>query len=122
MARESPRSQRAPDRRPAPTPAGSAPAPAAMPATRETKASPPRTGRARCVMRLRRSAGRSIGLGQQERSRARVLCPAVTAVDWIILAFAALMAVWGYAQGLIVGALSLAGFVGGAFLGPRIGH
>jgi S1-C subfamily serine protease len=45
----------------------------------------------------------------------------VTAVDWIILAFAALMAVWGYAQGLIVGALSLAGFVGGAFLGSRIG-
>ena len=31
------------------------------------------------------------------------------------------MAVWGYAQGLIVGALSLAGFVGGAFLGARIG-
>jgi hypothetical protein len=45
----------------------------------------------------------------------------VTAVDWIIVGFAALMAAWGYAQGLIVGALSLAGFVGGAFLGSRIG-
>ncbi len=45
----------------------------------------------------------------------------MTAVDWIIVAFAALMAVWGYAQGLIVGALSLGGFVGGAFLGARIG-
>jgi S1-C subfamily serine protease len=42
-------------------------------------------------------------------------------VDWIIVAFAALMAVWGYAQGLIVGALSLVGFLGGAFLGARIG-
>ena len=42
-------------------------------------------------------------------------------MDWIIIAFAALMAVWGYAQGLIVGALSLVGFVGGAFLGARIG-
>jgi Trypsin-like peptidase domain/Colicin V production protein len=31
------------------------------------------------------------------------------------------MAVWGYAQGLIVGALSLAGFAGGAFLGSRLG-
>jgi hypothetical protein len=31
------------------------------------------------------------------------------------------MAVWGYMQGLIVGALSLAGFAGGAFAGARIG-
>jgi hypothetical protein len=45
----------------------------------------------------------------------------VTALDWIIIAFTGLMAVWGYAQGLIVGALSLAGFAGGAFLGSRIG-
>lgn len=45
----------------------------------------------------------------------------VTALDWIILAFTGLMAVWGFAQGLIVGALSLAGFAGGAFLGSRLG-
>jgi hypothetical protein len=45
----------------------------------------------------------------------------VTALDWIIIAFMALMAWWGYAQGLIVGALSLAGFVAGAFLGARLG-
>src|SRR3954451_19956010 len=45
----------------------------------------------------------------------------MTAVDWIIVAFTLLMAVWGYSQGLIVGALSLAGFVGGAFLGSRLG-
>ena len=43
------------------------------------------------------------------------------AVDWIIVAFCVLMAVWGFAQGLIVGALSLAGFAGGAFLGSRLG-
>src|SRR4051812_28689131 len=30
------------------------------------------------------------------------------------------MAVWGYMQGLIVGALSLAGFVGGALVGSRV--
>jgi S1-C subfamily serine protease len=45
----------------------------------------------------------------------------VTAVDWIIVAFTLLMAAWGYAQGLIVGALSLAGFIGGAILGSRLG-
>ena len=45
----------------------------------------------------------------------------MTALDWIILAFTVLMALWGYSQGLVVGALSLAGFLGGAFLGARIG-
>jgi Trypsin-like peptidase domain/Colicin V production protein len=45
----------------------------------------------------------------------------VTAIDWIIVAFVALMAVWGYLQGLIVGALSLAGFAGGAVVGSRVG-
>jgi hypothetical protein len=45
----------------------------------------------------------------------------MTAIDWIIVAFTLLMAAWGYAQGLIVGALSLGGFLGGAFLGSRLG-
>ena len=45
----------------------------------------------------------------------------MTAVDWIIVAFTLLMAVWGYAQGLVVGALSLAGFIGGGFVGSRLG-
>jgi len=45
----------------------------------------------------------------------------MTVVDWIIVAFTLLMGAWGYAQGLIVGALSLAGFLGGAFLGSRLG-
>jgi hypothetical protein len=45
----------------------------------------------------------------------------VTPLDWIIIAFTALMALWGYAQGLIVGALSLVGFAGGAILGARLG-
>jgi S1-C subfamily serine protease len=45
----------------------------------------------------------------------------MTVVDWVIVAFTLLMAAWGYAQGLIVGALSLAGFLGGAFLGSRLG-
>jgi hypothetical protein len=45
----------------------------------------------------------------------------VTWVDWAIVGFTLLMALWGYAQGLIVGALSLAGFAVGAVLGARLG-
>jgi len=45
----------------------------------------------------------------------------VTPLDWIIVGFTALMAIWGFAQGLIVGALSLVGFAGGAVLGARLG-
>jgi S1-C subfamily serine protease len=45
----------------------------------------------------------------------------VTAIDWIIVGFTLAMALWGYAQGLIVGGLSLAGFAGGAFVGARLG-
>jgi len=45
----------------------------------------------------------------------------VTQLDWIIVAFAALLAFFGFRQGFIVGALSFCGFVVGAFLGTRIG-
>src|SRR4051794_7583719 len=45
----------------------------------------------------------------------------MTVLDWAILAFTFALALWGYRQGLIVGALTLAGFAAGAFLGSRIG-
>jgi S1-C subfamily serine protease len=45
----------------------------------------------------------------------------VTEVDWLIVAFTALLAMYGYAQGFIVGALSLLGFGLGAFLGSHLG-
>jgi hypothetical protein len=45
----------------------------------------------------------------------------VTAIDWMIVGFTILMGFWGYAQGLVVSALSLAGFAGGAFVGSRAG-
>jgi S1-C subfamily serine protease len=45
----------------------------------------------------------------------------MTGLDWIILAFAAALAVLGYQQGFIAGALSLAGFAAGAFVGTRLG-
>jgi S1-C subfamily serine protease len=44
----------------------------------------------------------------------------MTKVDWLIVAFTVLLAVYGYAQGFIVGALSLLGFGIGAFLGTRL--
>jgi S1-C subfamily serine protease len=45
----------------------------------------------------------------------------VTVLDWAILAFTFALALWGYRQGLIVGALTLVGFAVGAFVGSRIG-
>jgi S1-C subfamily serine protease len=45
----------------------------------------------------------------------------VTALDWAIVAFTIALALWGYRQGLIVGALTLVGFGVGAFAGSRIG-
>jgi S1-C subfamily serine protease len=45
----------------------------------------------------------------------------LTTIDWIIVAFCVAMALWGSQHGLIVGALSLVGFVAGAFVGSRIG-
>jgi uncharacterized membrane protein required for colicin V production len=44
----------------------------------------------------------------------------VTTLDWIIVLFALGLALYGYAQGFIVGALSLAGFAAGAFAGTRL--
>jgi S1-C subfamily serine protease len=45
----------------------------------------------------------------------------VTVLDWAIVAFTLALGLWGYRQGLIVGALTLAGFGVGAFLGSRLG-
>jgi hypothetical protein len=52
----------------------------------------------------------------------RITLPrALTGLDWIIIAFTVLMAVWGFGQGLIAGGLALAGFAVGAFVGSRLG-
>jgi S1-C subfamily serine protease len=45
----------------------------------------------------------------------------VTDLDWLILAFAALLALFGFRQGFIVGVLSFGGFALGAFIGTRLG-
>jgi S1-C subfamily serine protease len=42
-------------------------------------------------------------------------------LDWAIVAFTISLALWGYRQGLVVGALTLAGFGLGAFTGSRVG-
>jgi S1-C subfamily serine protease len=41
-------------------------------------------------------------------------------VDWVIVVFVVLLAVYGYLQGFLVGVLSLVGFVIGAFVGTRL--
>ena len=45
----------------------------------------------------------------------------MTLLDWGIVAFTLALALWGYRQGLIVGALTLIGFGLGAFAGSRLG-
>jgi len=45
----------------------------------------------------------------------------VTVLDWAIVAFTIAFAMWGYRQGLIVGVLTLVGFVAGALAGSRGG-
>jgi S1-C subfamily serine protease len=44
----------------------------------------------------------------------------MTTIDWMIIALTGFLAFWGYAQGLIVSALSLGGFAVGAFVGSRV--
>jgi len=45
----------------------------------------------------------------------------VTVLDWAIVAFTLALGLWGYRQGLIVGAMTLVGFSAGAFAGSRLG-
>jgi S1-C subfamily serine protease len=45
----------------------------------------------------------------------------VTVLDWAIVAFTLALGLWGYRQGLIVGALTLVGFAVGALAGSRLG-
>jgi S1-C subfamily serine protease len=45
----------------------------------------------------------------------------MTQLDWIIVAFAAILASFGFRRGFIVGVLSFGGFALGAFLGTRLG-
>ena len=44
----------------------------------------------------------------------------MTAIDWGIVCFTFLLALWGFRQGLIVGALGLGGLAVGAVLGSRL--
>ncbi|HSR93413.1 MAG TPA: MarP family serine protease [Solirubrobacterales bacterium] len=45
----------------------------------------------------------------------------MTVLDWAIVAFTIAFAMWGYRQGLIVGLLTLLGFLAGAVAGSRAG-
>ena len=73
------------------------------------------------MRRRRRSSGKLVTGGCADGSRAHYAARALTGLDWIIIAFTVLLAVWGYGQGLIAGGLALAGFAAGAFIGSRLG-
>jgi S1-C subfamily serine protease len=45
----------------------------------------------------------------------------VTGIDWLIVGVVVLLALFGWAQGFVAGALALLGFAVGAWLGTRIG-
>ena len=45
----------------------------------------------------------------------------MTPIDYVIIAFAALFGIVGFARGFLIGVLSLAGFAAGAYLGTRFG-
>ncbi len=45
----------------------------------------------------------------------------MTGLDWLIVAFAAILALFGFRQGFIVATLSFGGFALGAFIGTRLG-
>ena len=45
----------------------------------------------------------------------------MTGIDWLIVAFAAILAAFGFRRGFIVGVLSFGGFAVGAFIGTRLG-
>jgi hypothetical protein len=70
-----------------------------------------------CVARV----ATRLGVGRVACARPDRLRPDVTTIDWLIVVFAVGMAVLGYHQGFIVGALSLVGFVVGAVVGTRLG-
>jgi S1-C subfamily serine protease len=45
----------------------------------------------------------------------------VTGIDWLIVGIVVLLALFGWAQGFVAGALALAGFAAGAWLGTKLG-
>ena len=45
----------------------------------------------------------------------------MTGLDWIILGIVILLALFGWAQGFVAGALALVGFAIGAWIGTRLG-
>src|SRR5262245_36829511 len=80
-------------------------------------------GRVRVMRRRRRSTSGDIRLTSGKVIERSPACfySWVTVLDWAIVAFTIALAMWGYRQGLIVGALTLVGFGVGAFAGSRIG-
>src|SRR5215218_1651235 len=121
MAAKSPAAQAA-AKRPAASFSGEPGAPAAAPKVKATTAITAR-GSVRVTRRRRRFSSNAIWTTERkviERSSA-CFYSWVTVLDWVIVAFTLALGLWGYRQGLIVGAMTLLGFGAGAFIGGRLG-
>src|SRR3954469_974871 len=74
------------------------------------------------VCRRRRVRGRgSLRVNVTDRTRPPVRSVPVTGIDWLIVGVVLLLALFGWAQGFVAGALALAGFAVGAYVGTRVG-
>src|SRR3954454_4962688 len=73
-----------------------------------------------CRRRLVRGRG-SLVVNARDRTRPPVRSVEVTGIDWLIVGVVLLLALFGWAQGFVAGALALAGFAVGAYVGTRVG-
>ena len=64
----------------------------------------------------------AFGVPYRGTARTAPTLACVTVLDWLIVAFALLLALRGFRQGFIVGLLSIVGFGVGAVVGTRIGR
>ena len=67
-----------------------------------------------------RSAAARSGASRRAARRAAGSVSDMTGVDWIIVGLLLLLALFGWAQGFVTGALALVGFALGAWLGTRL--
>src|SRR4051812_9829900 len=80
-----------------------------------------RRGSAIACRRRRGRGGGSVLVNARDRTRPPVRSVQVTGIDWLIVGVVLLLALFGWAQGFVAGALALAGFAVGAYVGTRVG-
>src|SRR3954468_3161964 len=108
---------------------GTCSAPTTTPATSAPSATPTivPNRRGSAITRRRRRGRRGVGVAISlpgcygDGGSSQVRSRGVTGIDWLIVCIVLLLALFGWAQGFLAGALALAGFAVGAWLGTRVG-